>query len=316
MESEEKIAGEKCGVCGGPGEIVEEGLFDTRFRVGGTYSVMRCSDCGTQQTIPRPVERDLKWLYADYYNFGGSGSSIYTWLREKFHFALPYNPWALIDGDVSFHLPRGEGRLLDLGCNEGRNLRIYKKNGFDAEGLEMNEKAAEKARSLGLTVHTEPLEAFDPPRKYDVVVLSNVLEHSVKPQEMLKAVSRILKSQGEVWISLPNAESWLKHVFGRFWINWHVPFHLYHFSTSTLANLLKSNGFEVVKISQKTPALWVAQSIIAFFFAAPRRRTRQLRNPFIVAPLMFLVRGLLFPVLIFGDAVGHGDALVVRARKP
>jgi hypothetical protein len=38
--------------------------------------------------------------------------------------------------------------LLDVGCNEGRGLSLCADNGFQAEGLELNEAAAALARRL------------------------------------------------------------------------------------------------------------------------------------------------------------------------
>ena len=124
-----------------------------------------------------------------------------------------------IDGDICFHSRRGSGRLLDIGCNEGQGLQIYKQNGFMAEGLELNERTAAEARKRGFRVFTDSLETFHPEQLYDVVVLSQVLEHSVNPKEMLTHVARILKLDGQVWISCPNVENWQRDVFGRYWLN-------------------------------------------------------------------------------------------------
>jgi len=101
-----------------------------------------------------------------------------------------------------------------IGCNEGRGLQIHRANGFEAEGLELNEVAAEEARAKGLTVYAEAVEDFQPEQPYAVVVLSNVLEHSLDPRNMLFHVQRILKPGGKVWISCPNSRSWLRYVFG------------------------------------------------------------------------------------------------------
>ena len=106
-----------------------------------------------------------------------------------------------------------------MGCNEGRGLRIYKQNRFLAERLELNERAAAEARKRGFRVFTDSLETFHSEQLYDVVVLSHVLEHSLKPREMLTHVARILKPDGQVWISCPNIESWQRDVFGRYWLN-------------------------------------------------------------------------------------------------
>src|SRR5574341_1087122 len=125
----------------------------------------------------------------------------------------------------------------------------------------------------------------------------------------------ILKPSGQLWISCPNSNSWLRTLFGRFWINWHVPFHIVHFSRGSLQRLLHEAGFEVVIIRQETPSLWVAHSIIARLFARRGKTTRQLRNPLLVAGLMLLIKGLLFPFLWLGNKLGRGDCLVVIAQK-
>jgi hypothetical protein len=47
-----------------------------------------------------------------------------------------------------------------------------------------------------------------------------------------------------VWISCPNSESWLRRTFGRSWVNWHVPFHVSHFSSGTLRQLLAETRYK------------------------------------------------------------------------
>ena len=211
---------------------------------------------------------------------------------------------------------RGNGRLLDIGCNEGRGLQIYARNGFQVEGLELNETAAAVAREAGFTVYTDALEDFIPANSYDVAVLSNVLEHSLDPKAMLSSVRRLLQPEGQVWITCPNSRSWLRSQFGPSWINWHVPFHIVHFSPQSLTHLLAKTGFTRVEVHQITPALWVASSLIARVFARRGKPTRQLRNPWIVFSLVLLARAILFPVLYVGNRLGRGDCLVVVASRP
>jgi SAM-dependent methyltransferase len=226
-----------------------------------------------------------------------------------------YRLWIRLDGDISFHSRIGSGRLIDIGCNEGRGLRIYARNGFKVEGIELSTTAAAVARSIGFDVHTCLLNEFHPMTEYDVAVLSNVLEHSLNPKQMLLDVDRILASGGQVWISCPNSESWLRRVFGRSWINWHVPFHISRFSAETLRRLLTGAGFLNAEIHQITPALWVTQSCIAWLFATEGRKNGQLRNPFLTLFLMVFARFVLFPVLWLEDRSGRGDCLLLVATK-
>lgn len=304
----------RCILCGGATRVVLADVRDNRFGVPGTWSILACDDCGLEQTNPLPTAAELKRLYETYYNFaqvpGGDGA--YAGWRERFLMSPLYRFMLAVDGDISFHGEKGEGRLLDVGCNEGRGLTLYRRNGFTPEGLELNRNAAAKARARGFVVHDVDLDAFQPDAPFDRVVLSNVLEHALDPRAMLADVHRVLRPGGEVWISLPNARSWLRALFGRTWINWHVPFHITHFSPACLKRLLDSCGFDVMAERQVTPALWVAQSIIAWLF--PDRPAR-LRSTALVAGLMLIARGLLFPGLWLGNVLGRGDCLVIKARR-
>ncbi|MDM8548998.1 class I SAM-dependent methyltransferase [Desulfobacterales bacterium HSG2] len=304
-----------CLFCRNELSILDEGIFDTRFGVEGFFNICQCESCGLIQLSPCPPADELKQLYETYYNFGGSKKGLYTKLRKAFLESVFYRVWMAIDGDICFHSRRGQGRLLDIGCNEGQGLQIYKQNGFTAEGLELNERAASEAGKRGFRVFTDPLETFHPEQLYDVVVLSHVLEHSVNPREMLTHAARILKPDGQIWISCPNIESWQRGTFGRYWINWHVPFHIVHFSPEVLIKLLKDAGFHIINMRQETPALWVTHTMISALFARYGLPTRQLRSTFIIAPWMLIVRFFFFPFLFLGNKMGKGDCLVLIAEK-
>ena len=307
--------GGRCLLCGGELRKIASGLFDTRFGINGIYDVAICHQCGLEQITPVPTAAELKNLYESHYNFGGEKGTLYTNLRERFLSSALYRLWIRLDGDISFHGRVGGGRLLDIGCNEGRGLKIYAHNGFQAEGLELNETAADVARRAGFRVHTCDLSDFNPAALYDVVVLSNVLEHSLAPNQMLLDVGRLLKSGGQVWISCPNSRSWLRKAFGSFWINWHVPFHISHFSADTLQKLLTQTGFTAVETAQITPALWVSSSVIARLFAKKGRPTRELRNPILMLGLLTVSRLFCFPALWIGNRRSRGDCLLVLAAK-
>jgi hypothetical protein len=132
---------------------------------------------------------------------------------------------------------------------------------------------------------------------------------------MLINLSENLKLGGQLWISCPNSRSWLRKAFGPFWINWHVPFHISHFSAESLRRLLTEARFRTVETRQITPALWVTQSFIARLFAREGKKNRQLRNPILTLVLMVFGRIILFPALWVGNRGGRGDCLLVSATK-
>ena len=117
----------KCIACSS--KIVPElqNLFDTRFGIQKTWDICRCTNCGIEQTIPTPLPDELKRLYETHYNFGGEKGTTYTRLRACFFSSIFYRIWLAIDGDISFHSVKCSGRLLDIGCNEGRVFRFMNK---------------------------------------------------------------------------------------------------------------------------------------------------------------------------------------------
>ena len=304
-----------CRVCGSQIFTTVSDVFDTRFGIENYYNIGLCKICGLEQTCSIPSITALRSYYDKYYNYNEQATGRYNELRHWFLQSVFHRIWTFVDGDITFLRFKKSGKLIDIGCNEGRGLAVYKKNGFEVEGLEPNTRAAEKARKKGYTVHTEPLNDFYPPSMYDVAVLSNVLEHSTQPESLLKHSARILRPGGVLLISCPHARSWQRTVFGKFWINWHVPFHISHFTQHILAKILNEAGFKIVLKKQKSPSLWVSQSIISRLFAEYGQATTQLRNAILVAGVAIIVRFLFFPLLWVGNIVGRGDCLLLVAKK-
>jgi len=305
-----------CRLCGLPLSGLSISVTDLRFGIPDTYNIIQCNNCCLYQLESNLSDQTLTDLYTKYYNFTETTNNWYSTIRSTF-FSFFGKIWMIIDSDVSFNRRKGSGRLLDLGCNEGRNLIYYRNNGFEAEGLEVNPVAAEVARKLNFIVHVGTIREFIPVAPYDVIVLSNVLEHATSPSDMLDAVHRLLAPNGTIWISCPNVESWQRYLFNKFWINWHVPFHIVHFSEKTLRHFLDIAKFEIKDVHTESPALWTAHSVIAAVFSRQSFQTLQLRNPLLVGGMIFAARLLFFPFFWIANILGKGDCLVVKAvRRP
>lgn len=76
-----------------------------------------------------------------------------------------------------------EGKLLDVGCGYGRNLRVLQAKGFDAIGVEVNPAIVKAAVASGLPCKT--VEDFEHDTQlFDVLVMSHIIEH-IPPRELL-----------------------------------------------------------------------------------------------------------------------------------
>jgi len=99
-----------------------------------------------------------------------------------------------------------DSHVLEIGCNSGGLLRLIseQRKGY-CVGLEISEKLAEKAKAKGFNVtigQAENLPWED--NKFDVVVMTEVLEHIYQPGLALKEAHRVLKPGGVFVGSVPH----------------------------------------------------------------------------------------------------------------
>lgn len=134
--------------------------------------------------------------------------------------------------------------MLDIGCGYGFFLHYVNqaKQGEinELHGIELAPKPANYARkNFGLKIYEIPIEDFKTEKKYDSIVMCDVLEHIQKPEEILKDCYNLLNSNGTIFIQVPNVLGFKlppSH-------SWGLPHHLWQFSPKTLSTLLKTCGF-------------------------------------------------------------------------
>ncbi|MFQ5654511.1 MAG: class I SAM-dependent methyltransferase [Planctomycetota bacterium] len=95
-------------------------------------------------------------------------------------------------------------RLLDIGSGTGTLLEEAAGLGYRAEGIELSERLAERAREKGLQVRCLAGEELDATEEYDVVTMMDLIEHVTDPLELLRRAFRSLKPGGELVVYTPN----------------------------------------------------------------------------------------------------------------
>jgi len=157
-------------------------------------------------------------------------------------------------------------RVLDIGCGCGANDRDFKKQTPHAHiaGVEPNPRAAELARVTCDEVFEGMLEAWlkkGVREPYDLVVLSDVLEHIADPIGFLRALSTAPSVRDAQWIiSVPNYGVWYNRlrtmlgIQGYSWSGIWDRTHLRFFTRSSIRELLTYCGFQLLDESS-TPSL-------------------------------------------------------------
>jgi SAM-dependent methyltransferase len=139
-----------------------------------------------------------------------------------------------------------EGKLLDLGCGDGRFLAMAAER-FDVMGVELIPRAAEdaKAHIPGAPIIVGPVtDAPVPAASFDIVTQFGYIEHEWQPRLGLETAFRALKSGGILVIKTPNYASWNRTIMGENWCGIHIPSHCNYFTPSTLSRMLHLAGFD------------------------------------------------------------------------
>jgi 2-polyprenyl-3-methyl-5-hydroxy-6-metoxy-1,4-benzoquinol methylase len=279
---------------------------DRLLGVPGEFRVQQCTACGLIYTNPRPTSEAIRDYYPDTYGVyapeGGQAvrlSIYHQRLARKLS-----------------RIKTSQRRVLDIGCGDGAFLTEMKALGWQCKGLEMDEKAAKRARDeRGLDIVNSTIEgARFESGSFDLIVLSHVLEHVPHPRQALRWVREWLTDDGYLFVTLPNVDSWERRRFGKDWYPWDIPRHFTHFSPSTLSKLMAEEGFKPLS----------TQFLTAFYFPQSMRYRRQA----IMSPVTstasakspkemiktFVFMSLLTIGAIAGKAI-HGEIMEVIARK-
>ena len=199
-----------------------------------------CHDCGFVYQTPRFTFEELKPIYADEYRketVEGDGVPKAQYLE----FAR-----AKSRREFDWIAPRAgttRGRVLEVGCATGQLLRYFKDAGWDPVGLEPTRAFAEYgSRTHGLPIHPTFLEDAALTPGFDVIILSQVLEHLQDPCGMLVRAGELLGRGGRIYVSVPYSETYLPIRPAR---ELFISTHFYAFSPASLANVAARAGFAV-----------------------------------------------------------------------
>lgn len=100
-------------------------------------------------------------------------------------------------------------RVLEFGCGNGRNVALpVAERGFWVTGVDSHQPSVQAARAYNrlpnVTFICSDFAAFRSDKPYNVVILSDILEHIQDPKHLLKHSLSYLTADGIILISIPN----------------------------------------------------------------------------------------------------------------
>ncbi len=283
----------------------------------GSIGISQCLSCSLVYTCPR-IRAPEKIYWGDRDAYFDEARLIFEGkaphhrdpnYREELHLIRRHKP---------------EGRFLDVGCNLGMLLRWAQRMGWTAVGVEPSPSVSQlAAQHWGFQVYNCFLRELPKNEEgsFDVIALSDVLEHVPNPKEFLGDVVRFLAKDGIVYIKVPNGR-WSRFKqemllrMGRrpqqgIWDSYE---HVVHYTDQTLNRMLGQAGLKVFQMSIASPVqtpVW--HLYVGHYYQYP--------SPWILDWKRHLGRSLFHRLsrleqLLRGGSIGHlAPNLVALARR-
>ena len=286
------------------------------------FNLFICQICGAVFLNPQPGERELANFYPkNYYSYASyNKNSFLTRLREalidiSFGNSQKYGVFLktvalILKPKFKNILPlyyKKNGKFLDVGCGNGENLAILKKHGWQTYGIEIDKQAVKQAQKRGLNVRYTSLEKAEFGKlKFDCIRMWHVLEHLPNPHLALRKLRHLLKNGGIIYLAIPNTNSLMAKIFGRYWNGYEIPRHLINYSIQNLKLLLKEHKFEVVYLKYASTAGLIG-SLSDYL-------NIKFNKKFIFSNNLFLVV-LIYPLDFLTDLLKTGDTIYLKIKK-
>jgi SAM-dependent methyltransferase len=235
-----------CPACGSP---VKKPWLSQEL-AGVNFTLDKCCACGTGYVNPQPSLESLQSFYASCGHGSKSLTSCAAVMASEVEF-----PNSTVDAQRLVTYAKGllgacregKAKALDIGSGYGFFSRAALEQGFQV--VAVNPARAEN-RIFQQLNGFEPIPLFFEEvdfgmEKFDLVILSQVLEHLLDPFHVLTKVRNLIKPEGVLAIAVPNVDAILIKILKSKSSFLGLPGHLIHFSRRGLSALLQRAGFEV-----------------------------------------------------------------------
>lgn len=235
-----------CLICGHT-ELKKELTCKDFVATGESFELYRCTQCSLLFTNPRPSASEIGPYYQSnrYVSHAGDKKDfsfmykVYDWVRD-------YSIKQKINHIKTY---KSSGTLMDLGCGLGYFLHgVVTEGSFNALGVDISQEAVDYVRQkFGHDVKNESDLDYLESQSFDVITQWHVLEHVHLLNERMLQLKRLLKTDGFLFIAVPNSDSWDAKYYKEYWDGYDVPRHLYHFNQQSFNRLMEKHGFKVVE---------------------------------------------------------------------
>lgn len=217
--------------------------------------VYQCNFCGLKLVNPPPEADEIPAHYElpKYYTHGTGhiperqptlAERVVVHLAWRSDFGKELNPADLLG-------PQGGRRsVLDIGCGAGNLLSAFSEMNMETIGVDPDKDARLQAEKRGHRVYSGTAEAMPEElanQKFDIVLMTHVLEHCQNPTKALENARKFLSQDGILYCEVPNAGSLYFETYGQISEMLDVPRHLFFFRKDDLELLADKVGLQITE---------------------------------------------------------------------
>lgn len=201
-------------------------------------NVYQCQKC-LAYFIETPSDEEMYLLYKNEYH-SGIKNKIFEFAKSKMRYARCLNQFNFIKDSINCD----NKKICEIGAFDGLLLNIFKNNNCEVCGYEANDNAREYAkRKYNINLKTDFLEDN---QKYDIIILSHVIEHFKYPKEILLKIKSMLNDNGFIYIEVPNSPMPNQCSY-QMLIKYLTTTHTVNFDIRNLMALIKNCNLKIVK---------------------------------------------------------------------
>ncbi len=228
-----------CPSCASSSEAWSVGPEGRDFRA--RIRTSECTRCSLVFQNPRLTSESASMFYRRYYR-----NSFHTRQKSEQLFARSCRRGSEIVKFLGQDLD-GVRSALEVGCGYGGILVALARRGIDVQGCDENPMSVSVATAHGVPVTLGGFDAL-PERRYDLIILSHVLEHVDQPVPFLERLKSLLAPGGSIFIEVPRiVASTEDRVFQLG--------HVLYFDSKSLANVLSRVGLSIQKLEDRRDVL-------------------------------------------------------------
>jgi SAM-dependent methyltransferase len=174
-------------------------------------NVVKCNHCGIIYAKNRLDKSGLDKYWEDYETRVHTSDKILTQQREKMY-SIDFEFADMFISQINDR----PLKILDIGCGNGHFLDFFERKGYICEGVEFGKEAAELAEQKHHIYYGEFDRMDFGDSLYNMIVFRGVLQYFPYPKTyLIKAADLLDKSDGYIFITLPNMDSLAARIFGK-----------------------------------------------------------------------------------------------------